>query len=1519
MSETAPTQATGPEVDAATLEALIGDFDGDAAAPTAGAHPGAHDATDAVTGCVLPTDRDWLAAATDAATLDRERLRQAYRRFFLEGPAPEDAADEDDDEEVADDLAALRRRLPAADDEDDASGTDWDDIVEREEARDRAAEAQLAGADIDEDFVRWITYNGDRDVDLPAPSASAPSTLIAHRLAEHGLADKDIAMAKLNRPERLEELRGIENRALAASGGAFVSRTAIRIVKEEEAIWIIARLAEPGFEFRDVTLRGDDHRAAVGEIQLALSLLADGLEPGHLAVYHRHQFPTLRRLLWSKADVRSEASLPYDVLSGQRMHPLQEGFRDINRHAPIAINSDADFQVAVHSAPLEARIVVKPTDIRLGRLLWHVAELDATCIALERQRQEAINRLSEAGDVRMELVLSKSTLSDAFDAAVWSQYADWRRHLQLATTGSAGSRSLWADAVRSNLGNALAAFAVAPSEFALALEAAREARGDVELNLTHTHKTQGPAQWAAGYVAPDGDEPEDVLDTLKRAFVDHLSVLPQLRKAAFDTFMQQGVIVVRSYGGAKSSFPPFLAIDMVRESRSPVYLKLLEAETGRQVKLDFKCKVALRTALRLDDWVTASTRGCTPSTQGEWSLHFEDVLRSVCSRIETFVEMHVRRSLRRTAEQHHLAATVQRLGRLCEEGPYSPTVLAPIPAPGVPDRDLWDAANDDVEAVADTRRPRQQAAAPVVLGVYPAPNGTTFFSLVDGTGVPRLHQRWAECEVGTDIGLEQHLKQEHELVDALRAHRPAVIAVAVSGPKATKVFGDLKKLAADRLADELGVSVAVVWHAPIVATAAARSAAMEDFMPGMSLPQKIAACVGQSIQNPLFTIARLFDQRSSAKDLPVGCQQFSRSITDQPRLYRWMQWEMSLWVAAVGVDINALIVSPLPELVLQFVPGIGPRRSRHVLEVVQRRFDGQVTTRAALTEELSNFLGAPTRAVARNAAPCLRVIARETRPRMEAPHPLDTTLIPVEWYDDVAAMLAAGGLPDFLATALISEFVSTNRAIRQTWLLERHFDLSSGQFRLTFSDRNAIQAYYTAAHLDVHSAAWGLLAGFIVDQLVDYGVSTVLRPFRKLTAERFFDLTTNLTYSRGIHHDTPDDERVIYRGCPVEGFISRLRVNDKGVQVMAQLSIGIPALLDARDIHNRKIRESLEDYAAARRADKSGVKPTAPELNVGHVIHGTILSVNFARCEAKIAWRDVEVRPPRAETTAAASSNRSEGSAATFATEVLVRQGQSTALGYTRHPRSVALSSEDVRVRLSLPEIGLGEYLIRSSRVGGRAFVIVVKVSEEEENCAMDIACTELRDAGGRHVYRVDHKWLIAHDTDKERTYDSVDHIVERKVKRILDLLRTIRAHRKFYPSPSLANDSLYVQLHEDNDRLAYALTQRYDAKRQAHYSLVYLTKDLEAPRTIPIPFYGDGLGYFTRTGGLRECRDATQLIQLFKADYTAATRFYNGTNGNGNGNMNAVPLPPVPSNGAGSAGRRSGRSGISATAAARI
>eukprot|EP01065_Artemidia_motanka_P044506 TRINITY_DN6352_c0_g2_i1.p1 TRINITY_DN6352_c0_g2~~TRINITY_DN6352_c0_g2_i1.p1 ORF type:complete len:1824 (+),score=389.86 TRINITY_DN6352_c0_g2_i1:81-5552(+) len=186
-----------------------------------------------------------------------------------------------------------------------------------------------------------------------------------------------------------------------------------------------------------------------------------------------------------------------------------------------------------------------------------------------------------------------------------------------------------------------------------------------------------------------------------------------------------------------------------------------------------------------------------------------------------------------------------------------------------------------------------------------------------------------------------------KLKQALGVHKPDALVIGLTDPSDLRVRDMLRKFLLDweRLGDleetrgllsrdfkipkleMCSAAVARVW-------ARSRQAALE--CKDLTEVQRRAVSVGRTMRNPLAEAANLFNSDRLALSLPLSDMQHLIS-TEADRASLWSRLEQTMvsLVSVVGVDINNVLneASRMMHGVLQFVPGMGPRKSKRVLRL----------------------------------------------------------------------------------------------------------------------------------------------------------------------------------------------------------------------------------------------------------------------------------------------------------------------------------------------------------------------------------------------------------------------------------------------------------------------------------------------------------------------------------------------------------------------------------------------------------
>jgi hypothetical protein len=1361
------------------------------------------------------------------------------------------------------------------DDDDDGSEDifDFDKISENEDAE-REEELEAA-AGVDSNFLRWINEGAD-DVASDAgdfndePAAAHPAGARRSRAAllmdpttsfvdvqmdRIGVGLEDDRIAKDPMPERLAELAAQHERANLGAGKLPTGET-VSVDRVQEAAWIVARLVEPHGALHGTTLAANFHlldgtaalatNAVTVTVAAVLELVTvQKLEPAAIMLHHQTLLAPLLHQLWHKGDTQfrwahesANPDLAYCEATGRRLQPLEAadalhfnrpyvGFH-AKAQAPLSCNvTDGAWE---SDGSKERAAVRKPCAIELGRLLWEVVELDVVCHNFEKARMGALKLLrnayeldATAGSSALESnvqYLSRKTYGGALDAAAWAQYAHYT-HAAVAPSGGASTSdpehlTLSRKLADQGLARLLADYTITPSQFQ------QNVLQGFKVN-TLPHKDADPLAWAATHLrALDRAESlatGELLGRLGDAVAEGLILLPVLRRRVYDRFEQNGVCVVTPTVRMLRASTRRISVSALLLHEPRTFLEILEEEAAGRVVVSFEVpRAALHEAVQFDEFVAASIGGVASEQRNLWEARLEAVKAKVVRGLAFFVQRFVRGALVRVTETWAVRASVRALGGLCQEGPYEKTRLA-LEA-FQPEAVLWDEGWDAVEAlpVSALDEDRRRVGHARVCAVYrDDATDMVVYSCVDARGVQVGHVRWVQYALVDALSRKRDEEQTQALKALVERALPEVFAVAVSGPRSAGVFRDVKRFVKEHLVPTMHIAVPVVWAGTSVAHLAANSVAMKAQLPTADAALRIATCVAQHVQNPLHCIARLFDHARTALKLPLGMEAF-RSLRCDDRLYAWLSWEMSLWTAAVGVDINRLLTTPRPELVLQFAPGFGYRKAKAVCNKVCEDHEGSVRDRQHLRRVMKEALE-HTSAVWRNVDGAVRIYKWE-RPKATTDIEddgaqfslLDRTLIPTAWYPvaEYVAGLAEKLNEEAAAKLAIATLFTGGRDKRfaSVSVVESQYasDIANDSRNPTRDGQDPLGADFGMREIQ-----------FIADELVAAGASSMRRPFRLMTAPRYFKLTTSVSYFQGARpaHSRPTP-LVMREGDIIEGTYGGLKFNKQPHGIKIKCTNGCTAIMFIDDIKNPVVKAAVEhdvkenlkkaDDLAAKGAKHMDGKAEYENKDIakGMAIAGKILGVKWDSCELRLEWAEREV--PLIGFDAGSRRQRAESQhSGSIRTNALVTAAAPTASAATRHLLFRNWPTKEVMDMLEDDDrCGIFEYLLHPTgqrRAGD--VVITVRVGS---HAFVHLPIFERRGGDGKVVYEIRN-----HRRDSEtKAFSDLDHCIDVRIKRMVTKAKDLRTHRKFYPEAD-AEEMLALQTAAAAEKFAYVLTEVRD------------------------------------------------------------------------------------------------------------
>lgn len=288
-----------------------------------------------------------------------------------------------------------------------------------------------------------------------------------------------------------------------------------------------------------------------------------------------------------------------------------------------------------------------------------------------------------------------------------------------------------------------------------------------------------------------------------------------------------------------------------------------------------------------------------------------------------------------------------------------------------------------------------------------------------------------------------------QLREMFRKYMPFAIAVGIDTPLAKKFYSTISDLAASFCAEEsLDVPIQVIKMPLDLATVFQSTKIAEKEFNGASYalpsPESIVllrrcASAARRLLDPLMAYASLV----TAQDYILGLDLHPlQKHVSQPSLRKRIELTFVKVVSEVGVDLNRILAHPWMQGVLQFVPGLGPRKAGALIEGLTRPVgDPRVDSRPQLKDTALDSHLRPgeslTNVVYDNAIAFIKICGSETL-YIRDWEPLDGTRIhPVAY----AIAEKIGG--DLKAGGHIKQGENYASAIARDASLLRHVDLNA--------------------------------------------------------------------------------------------------------------------------------------------------------------------------------------------------------------------------------------------------------------------------------------------------------------------------------------------------------------------------------------------------------------------------------------------------------------------------------------------
>ncbi|AIO01610.2 transcription elongation factor, putative [Leishmania panamensis] len=1407
----------------------------------------------------------WVRDLTDAS-LAVERVHNAFVQVIF-SVLPEDNVDDSDvahrfvtaaerqrkaerarrlREEARRELENLRDDLVSGSDDSEQRSDDEEDL--------NLDETNLVDLETNE-FMRWIEAgtSGSFSLSRHQTDEEALRDDLEFKLEQTGLGKSTESAVREACPERLKEVL-VEPRMLPDGSVCEFS-------SQCEVYWVLRQLRNAGQPFahntRICALASRPLSEIVDEpVVVALGyalqkMTVEHYEPGHLMVYHQTPLhPLLCALLEGSVlteDARHTialASYAYNVTTGQRQEPAiaetYVGFDAVARHSigegdPLWYGERRERHYAQR----------KPCFIELGRLLVRLVELNRLFRGLEYRRQRMIASLKDHPDARVQdqrTILSSLVFESAVEADIWLTFVDSLQGLH-GTDPYLRIREL-------GLEDAFEEFSIT------GLQYQENLRSNTAVTLCPSNAHMSLRDWAAnvGRTLARSLDGEQILSLFTKALVSQFSKAPILANMVVDVFCAEGDLIV-TYKRSERADQIFSLASMFTE-HAQYFLELLEMEHNDLVKLYF----VLDQKLVYD---ILNLEGLYQRREDtDWWRARDEAMSFVVIRLLEVLPTQVRAQLTANAEYVVSASSAQRLSTFCAQGSYAATRLQLSDFDGA--ARVWEPQWNVVEALPATKDAQDLSR---VCAVYRGNSGVTAFTFIDEHGTVLGTTRWVDCAVSTVSGRERAVLQAIQLRKLFTQCRPTVVAIGASSTACLPLLRTLEKFVREQIHQSTFVDVPVVWASVEVPRYYSVTTYARLELPQAENIVVTSIALARYVQDPLQVLCSLFESEQTALQL---CRTMRISPSHDRQLYQRLAWEMSLWVAAVGLWVSDVVFRPNAVAMLQFVPGLGPAKARALASSI---LCSDVPQSRRHVEQLLQQYGA---AIVQNAAPVLRVRSPEQCDGELPWHPLDATLIPSPWYT-IACMVAKATAPSSTlpAEALLVGLLEMAQEERRAAL--HRVEVPAVMAKVKASE--TVLADMGRREVE-----------FMVDELIANGRSFMRRPYRRLTNVEFMSCITGITYlssadvnalSKGAGAGSGSGSGgtfVVREGDYITGTVTNLQGGSTpGIRLAT--SRGVTAFIAAVDIRDEAMRVDLLEYIRrteqlrdwARHENGDGRPPERVEAPVwlrrGALLQGTVRRCVWARCELHLQWCS-----PREE-LAVASDGNGEGETAmpsygnmergascsvnSLNTTQVEQQVRVFATKMSRHPLFRDVSKKGAANMLRDKEIG--ESLLRPRTASVHRLVCEVKVGGNATN---HWVISEERRANGQFYYKVEDRVV-----DRQWEFTDVDDFLCNFVEPMVKRIQSIRAHRRFEDSAEYVQAALDAQ-REVSGGFAYVFTET-ESKR--HLYRVYSsggneTYDFPLHITgefiyIRLPFFHDG----KPTNKWVPCKSAEKVSETVK------------------------------------------------------
>ncbi|CAO3569079.1 unnamed protein product [Mortierella alpina] len=537
----------------------------------------------------------------------------------------------------------------------------------------------------------------------------------------------------------------------------------------------------------------------------------------------------------------------------------------------------------------------KLTELLSREDLWYIYDLDLKFRSF-LERREAIKALMDRMEINDEYLsdslLKASKLEELTDV---SDYINLRFSKQIDKTKAfkrPGAGGSYDTVKREQLTDLIKDFGLSAREFGTNLIEGNKRFFPDDLAIL-------PEDAAASYVGPGFPSADRVVSLVMKMIAQEIAVDPQVRRAIRSKYESSACVTVtpteKGMGVIDELHPyyPFkrLSQKYVRDFHDGQYLQILQAQSEGLVKVEIKIPEEAKYLQGIQDFFLSDNFS---ETSQKWNeIRGKILMSALKDQVFVLMERALNEKLRSQAEEW--------VAKKCQMSLEEKLNVAPFAARGVKyDRDY------SPRVVAISHGPGSSKDAIQV-------------AFVDDKGKFKDHMK---------IDSLREMKAQKDLVDFLDRLRPDVVVVGGFTVMTRRLLEQVEKVVND-LRDLRGDEVAVIMTNDEVARLYQNSKRAAEDHPEANVLTRYCISLARLVQNPMNEYAALGRDLINIRQHPL------QHLVGEDRLRELLDRALINIINAVGIDFNAVVESPYKAHMLQYICGLGPRKSQSLIKSIE--------------------------------------------------------------------------------------------------------------------------------------------------------------------------------------------------------------------------------------------------------------------------------------------------------------------------------------------------------------------------------------------------------------------------------------------------------------------------------------------------------------------------------------------------------------------------------------------------------